>query len=313
MVNSNSDNSAPMRISDLVSAWDISTIELALLSESHEAARIRAPDPLFIDRLRGAVGNVLLRAASPQARRRQPCPWDPPCTLDVFFGRRKLTAGLDLPKPFVMGVEADGDDPSVWHLTVTIFGTAGDWAPALADALSQSLTEGIHPPRDRRGPPDRFTVMDRTLIANPPALAPSAAPADALLTFATPLVQDRQGAPLLDVGALLTGLGNRISGLARWMDLQLDADWSSLREEARSRPWHADAMTPITLERGSGFSKTGVLKGFSGSLLIRELGDDLLTLLTLGTTCHAGARAALGFGRYSLLIVDRDSWPDHRA
>lgn len=65
------------------------------------------------DRLRGAVGNILLRAASPEARRRQPCPWDPPCTLDVFFGRRKQTAGLELPKPFVMGIEADPTDPSL--------------------------------------------------------------------------------------------------------------------------------------------------------------------------------------------------------
>ncbi len=285
--------------------WDTALIAFDLRNESECRPDQSTPDPLFIDRLRGAAGNVLLRSASPDARRRQPCPWDPPCTLDTFFGRRRLTAGLDLPKPFVMGVEADPDDPSLWHLTVTVFGMASDWAPALADAISRALDDGIHPPRGRRGPPDRFTVLDRKFVDKPESLAPPSGPADALLTFATPLIQDRQGAPLLDAGALLTGLGNRISGLARWMDLKVDADWATLREEAHTRLWEAHAMAPVSLDRGSGRTSKGLLRGFTGSMLIRDLGPDLLNLLVLGTTCHAGAHAALGLGRYQLLILDR--------
>lgn len=79
---------------------------------------------------------------------------------------------------------------------------ATDWVPALADALSQALDEGIHPPRSRRGAPERFTVVNRALETAVTVPTPPSAPRDALLTFATPLVQDRQGAPLLEPGAV---------------------------------------------------------------------------------------------------------------
>lgn len=94
----------------------------------------RITDPRLPGRLRGALGDALLAGASAEARAEQPCPWDPPCALDVLWGETgTMRRGVEIPRPFVIRV--DPDPPDGARVTLSLFGFATDWAEGVADAL----------------------------------------------------------------------------------------------------------------------------------------------------------------------------------
>ncbi|NBC33314.1 MAG: hypothetical protein GVY13_11620, partial [Alphaproteobacteria bacterium] len=96
-----------------------------------------ALDPGLPGQIRGALGHVLLAAASEPARAGRPCCWSPPCAYDVVFGDHgRIASGEEMPKPLVLSVDALDQDLLV---RATLFGFATDWIDAVAEALAVAL------------------------------------------------------------------------------------------------------------------------------------------------------------------------------
>lgn len=85
-------------------------------------------------------------SASPAARAGRPCTWQPPCALDVFLREQLRVKGDGLPKPYILFWRQEGQ---FMEVTLRIFGTACDWAPAAAEALVAAMaslpwTKALH-------------------------------------------------------------------------------------------------------------------------------------------------------------------------
>lgn len=124
----------------LAEAWCDSTVTLRLARAGRIAPKI---GPHLRRSFLGALGP----AASIEAQNGEPCPWDPPCALDLFCREQmRDTRGNGLPKPYVLWAEADGPDLMV---SLRLFGIAGDWALGASEALITGLRDIL--PWDRLG------------------------------------------------------------------------------------------------------------------------------------------------------------------
>jgi hypothetical protein len=265
-------------------------------------ARAGAPfanDPALPGRLRGALGRVLLRSASPEARAERPCPWTPPCALDVLMGRHgEAEPGLAIPPPWVLRARAAGPGLVV---ELVLFGFATDWIEAAAEALVTALREG-----EVLGPGAALEPAARTvaMLDGLPAPAPAPTTRAALLEFETPL--SLRSGPVGAAGptSLLPSLLRRLAGLARWQDADLAREErDGLAAAARRlRVTCLDQRAQASWLRRSARQRRTVPVdpvGMPVVLLEGELAP-LLPALALGELCHVGARASLGLGRYRL-------------
>lgn len=249
-------------------------------------------------KVRGAWGDELKRGASAQALAGEPCPWWPPCALDVFFrSQGKPAGGLEIAKPYVLRVDYPPED-GVVDIELALFGLAGDYATAAAASLAAALQHNLRWALGR-APGCEVAALE---IAMAPAPDPGEGEFKACLHFVTPLNQRSGHESVLNPASLLTGLANRLSGLARWHGLELAADFQGLKRVAQSLQWEvSEGEHPHWLrqsrKQGGRFIP---MEGFLGDLWLR---GDLITLaplLALGQRCHAGGRSALGMGQYVL-------------
>lgn len=279
--------------------WFRQRIALRVAGTGMGAAAALAADPALPGRLRGAWGRALMRGASPEALDDRPCPWTPPCALDPLFrAQGAITARLALPRPYVLAVRAlDGD---LW-VELTVFGFACDWIDAAAEALVAALRHGEPPPL---GHPvtlrDRQVITEETVAVPPPEAGP------AILTFHTPVAFRDGGAvrrPTLRT--LISGLGNRVSGLARWQDTAVQADWRGLAEYAETLPCDLSGLQLRRWERHSARQEGRAipLSGWLGPVVIGGDLTPILPLLALATTCHAGSHTTHGLGACSLALA----------
>ncbi|MEL6967532.1 MAG: CRISPR system precrRNA processing endoribonuclease RAMP protein Cas6 [Pseudomonadota bacterium] len=260
---------------------------------------------VLLNRIRGALGTALMRSASPAAKNGQPCPYDPPCTLDVFYRTQLETApGFNLPRPFVLQCDLARRRIDV---RLRVFGFATDWTMALRDALVASLAhdvvflgrdEGV----DVRGTKAGFevegshieTVHGLTLADPPPRIC---------LTIKTAL--DNAGTSLVDTPAsFIARLNRRIEGLARWQDMALQADWGALRQAAEALTFDTDGLEQDTVHRGSRRQETAFENpSVFGDLVFTGPAvavGAVWPFVVLGEITHAGRGATAGLGRYSL-------------
>ncbi len=279
----------PVALPDLPDAWPHHRVTVvgAVAPGSLDAVEMAA-DPAMPGRVRGAWGRWLMEAASGEALAGRPCPWSPPCAYDALFRERRLLPGLEMPKPFVIAVDAVG--PRLLAVTLTLFGFSSGWLEGAADALVAAMRGGLSlEPLDR-------SVERLAAVALPPV------PALVGLDFRTPLSLRREGG-LAPVGAaLLSSLGNRVSALARWRDAEVVADWPALKAHAATLRYGTDALRVVRWHRASARQggRRVPMEGLSGTLWIAGNLAPVWPLLVLGTTAHAGSHAALGMGRYTL-------------
>lgn len=249
-------------------------------------------------KVRGSWGDDLKRGASPLALAGQPCPWWPPCALDVFFRPQgKLTGGLEIPKPYVIRVDYEPEAGMV-RIVLALFGLAGDYATAAAASLAAALRHNL---RWAQGRAPGCELADMEIVAAP-APDPGDGAHKACLRFLAPLNQRSGRECLLSPQSMLTGLANRVSGLARWHGLELVEDFKELKrliqslqgefEQAERHHWFRQS------QRQDG--RNIPMEGFLGDLWLRGDLLALTPLLALGERCHAGGRAALGMGQYRL-------------
>jgi hypothetical protein len=253
-----------------------------------------AADPRCPGWVRGALGGQLQQAASPDSLAGRPCPWSPPCLLDVLFGGHgKFRGGADIPKPYVIAVWPDRGNLMV---RLTLFGFVADLAEATAEALVRGLRHGLIVDGTRR----EMDIQDRRLTVHDRAEIPDGV--IVMLRLHTPLaVRHGDHAVDADFADLVSSLTTRIRGMARWHDADIVTDWPALIQLARTTRVHVTQESRSTWTRGSRRQdRTIPMAGKTASWLIDSPAPDLRRLLALGTATHAGGRAALGLGRYSL-------------
>lgn len=280
-------------LAELPGHWFHQRVELLVAGAASEVA-----DPALPGRLRGAWGRALMRGASAEALAGAACPWSPPCALEVLFGDHgMITPRLPLPRPYVIEAAALGADLVIG---LTLFGLACDWADGAAEALTAAVRHGDPCPLRHHAP----AIAGRQLSTFERVVVPNAA-GFAALTFRTP-VQFRSGAETLQPSArtLISGLGNRLSGLARWQDAKVDGPWLALAEAAETLVYQAE-LAPAAWTRRSGRqdNRRIPVEGLIGRMTLAGDLAPFLPLLALGATAHVGSRASLGLGGYDLSLV----------
>jgi hypothetical protein len=253
-----------------------------------------AGDPALLGKLRGALGHELGRAGSAEALAGRPCPWRPPCALDLLFRTQgRITGGLEIPKPWVPAAEAEGDDLVV---VLTIMGFATEWLEPAAEALVRGLRGGL-------SGTGRLEVVDREILVRERVEPPAGD--HLLLLWRTPLeIRRSEPARPLDPPTIVASLANRVSGLARFQDAALAAgaarELKAAAGRVRARWLEARA---VAWSRWSGRQGRRIpMAGVTSALELEgELGP-LLPLLAIGETCHVGSHATLGLGRYVIAL-----------
>jgi hypothetical protein len=259
-----------------------------------------ASDLALAGRLRGALGNILVRTASPEAAAGRPCPWHPPSAFEALFRKQgRMTPGTDFPSPWVIGVTPRRGDLDV---TLTLFGIATEWAPAAAEALVEACAC-----IDWRAAAKVFVpaarVVERRVDHVTIAELPNSTGA-MVLTFMSPLVGSSKD-PVEAPASAFTSLGLRLEGLARWHGLTLaPVDWRTLADLLISAAWTWSEADIVTWQRGSQRQDQWIgMKGVLGSLHVDADPDTMRAiapLLQLGSITHVGADVAFGCGRYSM-------------
>lgn len=261
-----------------------------------------APDAGLPGRIRGAFGQRLAAGASPEALRDLPCLWSPPCAFEALWRKQgRLAAGFDHASPWVIGIDPHRGDLDV---TLTLFGFANDWLPAAVEAMTAALVHDVDWAGQTRLFVPRIEIADRHVTEFEGVEIPPAA-SGFVLTFVAPLALS--GADPRDRPAsLITGLGQRLEALARWHDATLNGafDRTALAPLAHALDYAFYDSEIVTWTRGSRKQDRAIpMRGLTGALAISgSATENHLTgvLLALGATCHMGADAAFGCGRYVL-------------
>lgn len=262
-------------------------------------------------RIRGAFGARLGASASSEALADRPCRWRPPCAFEALWRKQgRMNAGFDHASPWVIGLDPHRGDLDV---TFTIFGFANDFLPAAVEAMTAALAHDV----DWRGQTGLFTpridITGRRVVETE-GIDPPPPARGFVLRFVSPLALTGAD-PRERPASLFTGLGQRLESLARWHDATLgaDADRPSLAVRARALEFAFGDCDIVSWTRGSRRQDRAIpMRGLVGGLEIGGPGaadPDLGAMLALGATCHIGADAAFGCGRYELGVIPLSSAP----
>lgn len=256
-----------------------------------------ARDFNLLNHFRRSLGEALGAGASPEASATHPpspCPWEPPCPLDVLFREQMRVEGVGLPKPFVTLADTDGADLIAG---LRVFGFATDWMPTVEHAFVDALCHRLPwTKRLRIAPPpvlDRWIETCEGLDAVPTPIAVT-------LDWTTPLDAENLDASA-KTGSVLTRLHRRLQGLARWHDAalpQLHADAVEHWEMAAD----ASAMDAPKMQAArSGLQrKTFFADSMRGALRLCGNLAPFWPMLQMGERCCVGRGAVRGMGRFVL-------------
>ena len=282
------------RIDELPRQWRHCEIAVTCTPLPVRAARLD-----LLNKVRGAFGDQLLAGASPAARRRMPCDWDPPCALDVLFRRRSI-AGLNAgaPSPFVLSV----DEGAARGLTVrlTVLGFAECCAAEAAEALVRGLRAGLL----LDGSFVKVEAYHRRIRPVPHVVRPEDLGRTVSLVFDTPVVSRAEGEPAISANAILRGTFQRIAGLARWYGVEVATPLQWVDEcLARLR---VDNFGLRSADPRFRLSQRAPQRGYfieplAGTLRLSGDWLSLWPLLAIGEVIHAGGRTTDGDGRFRLV------------
>ena len=171
-----------------------------------------------------------------------------------------------------------------------------------AESLSAALRHGEPPPLDAMAIIHGRRVVTADAVPLPPD-------GPVVIHFRTP-VGFRSGVTARFPGprTLISGLGNRISGLARWQDCRAEADWRAIADHVETLAADtADLREHRWARRSARQGGDGIpVNGWTGRLIVSGDLEAVLPLLALGTTCYAGSHATLGMGAYTLSWIGTD-------
>lgn len=216
---------------------------------------------------------------------------------DVLFAPvAKMTPGLEVPRPAIVRADVLGDQLIV---DIHVFGDAMAWSEDAALALLLALRGGIALSATGRVrvaiEPDDILLNRRTGVPIPEA------PRWAGMRFRTP-VSVRHGRQTLDDPlALARSCLRRVSAMARWQGVVVEAipvvldgvvvDDKDLQRYHWSRHSRRQGDTPIPMA------------GHLGRLVLSGRLADFSPWLSLAATCNTGSHAGLGLGWFELDMV----------
>lgn len=256
-----------------------------------------APHLGLLRKLRGALGDALSAGASAAARKRRPCPWEPPCALDIFYREQlRLSGGLGVPKPFVLQADRRGQD---LVLRILIFGFACDWTAAIVERLPEVLERRISWRSIVRGQFVPTVEIAKLSVVSRERVVLTRSHADAILTFLTPLNCEGDEDPIDVPWSVVSRLARRVSALARWQDAGLAIDWEVFSAGIRQLSYDPRGLVPGSSLRVANQSRSEFqVPSLIGELRVAEIPPTVAALLSIGETTHIGKGANIGFGRY---------------
>lgn len=287
-------------LADYADAWTHDDICIRLTGMG---AFMRCPS--LLNKIRGAMGQVLLLGASDPVRDRKPCNWSQTCAAEVFFGARpRVRVGdhdSELTKPYVLWARAEG---SVLVIGIRVFGRARAWSGAVCEAMAIALRSHVRwdqLARDLRHPaPHRIAITDvgRQGVTGIPVDSGGATTVD--LAFATP-VSAARGDPSIDRDLIWANLARRLALMAPWHGIAA----------ASIHPALVSSLDGLQVEIGEVPAKNPSRAGKSGYryldrstlpplLKLSQLNSGGLMALRMGEHTHIGRGAALGLGRFVL-------------
>lgn len=277
----------PVSAADLLAAWVDREAKVVLA-----LPRPRLPDG-FGAHLRRSFLAALAHGGSAEARAGRPCPWDPPCALDVFMREQLRLGGDGLPKPYVLFPRLDGGRLTV---TLRVFGSALDWFAAAAEALVAGLVSVLPWPKVVPGVtlPE---IVDRRLS---PLLSPPPLPAG-LLVLRLPAPLDMSGArpdgPEDPVARIAARMVRRVDAVARWQGLALPPEetlrLTDLAHRLTSTERH---LFPGRYEAPNARAEARANPVVSGWCRVDGDVEGLEPILRLATRTHLGRHTNEGLG-----------------
>ena len=245
--------------------------------------------------LRRSFLGALAPGASSEARRGRPCPWEPPCALDVFRREQmRGERGEGLPKPYVIFTEADGADLLV---SLRVFGRANIWFAAAIEGFCAGMRDILPWQKAARMAPP--AIMARQVSISRGISAPPVSDNRLVIEFLSPVDVSGVRGPL--GRSLVSRMLRRAAAMARWHGLALAP------ETTRRITAHLDTL---------GFDEGGLHAGRylspnrhaqrrshatrAGLLCIAGDPAPLLPLLAIAERCHVGRAAVEGLGRFRL-------------
>jgi len=286
--------SSPQRVEGLQPLADLWREQQAVFTLSPVAPA----DSGFGAHLRRSFLGALGPAASVPARAGHPCPWDPPCALDIFVREQLRTGGDGLPKPYVLFWSQEGTALTV---TLRVFGTACDWFPAAAEVLSAGLAAILPWQKCVHGQGAAPDILDRQLTTDAPPLALPEGPLTLMLDSPMDDSGTNPNGPKDPAAQILARAVRRVDALARWQGLALTVgasrELTSVAHGVEARVARLSRAKHTSPNRHGQDRETQVL---TGSVDLPSLPEDLQLLLALASRCHLGRHTNEGLGAISL-------------
>jgi hypothetical protein len=249
--------------------------------------------------VRGALGRVLEERAANGGTGGRRDPFNRPSAFAILFQTQAmLTRRLEVPRPWRLRVQRRGRSLTI---EIALYGFAGYWAPAVADALVEALAAGVSLRALGRmrvpWPVEALEIRRVTGLTLPPDTS-----RPLVLDIETPLALKAGGALAGHLDNLPMMLADRASGLARWHDIAITADFSALRTASRRLRIQADGLIPDRWERRSGRLAGRIIPmaGFRGRLILQDLDPAFALPLAIAADAHLGQGATAGLGWFSV-------------
>lgn len=253
------------------------------------------PGQVLGGHLRRSFLGALGRGASPESLNDKPCPWTPPCALDVFMREQYREArGNGLPKPYVIFTDAIGDDLLV---SLRVFGAANDWFAATSEAMVAGMRNIL--PWKRLFGCDMPMISGREIKVVKKVAVPVFRD-QVSVEFLTPVDASGKGGAI--ERSLLARLLRRVGGLARWQGMMFSDDYArNLALQIGALNYQQSRLVTGGYLSPNRKSEHRHHKTMTGVLVASGLIDPVLPMLAIGERCHLGRAAVEGLGRYRIL------------
>ncbi len=283
--------------SGLAQSWRQDIIELGLAGMAGFSS-----SPTLLNKVRGALGAILLESGSQAVRERRPCDWSPSCAAEVFFGRKpQIQIGpyrSEITKPYVLYAGTKGQDLTI---RMAVFGFASDWVRELTPALIQALQSRVRWPHLAKDAhnfiPAKIEVLAPNIISNASIELPRV-PGEVEIEFLTPLDAERgslEDRPYL----IFERLALRVFMLARWQGVKIEVPWQELEQAWLGCEYVLD-NGPFGGAVRFGGHKFKNSVAANQTITVKGDLERLWPLLVIGERVNIGRGASIGLGRYHI-------------
>ena len=259
--------------------------------------------PSLLNKVRGALGRVLLQMGSADVGKGRPCIWSDTCAAEGLFGAKPtIRIGAfrgEITKPYRLTQKRKGEDLIV---SLDLYGFARVWRHEVKWALLFALREFVD--WDLLAKDNGFFVPKCVHVSEPVLLEIPIHERDCThvrLLFQSPVDAER-GSIFQRPDLLFKRLSLRLSMLARWHEVTLQEDWQALQ-----RKWQDFDYFLKPCVSHSNFSIGGhKFRNHVNAPQTIEIQGPLgrsATMLALGENTGLGRGAMIGLGDYSIDII----------